>query len=202
MSESREVAIIVSKLRDIWRDAENEGVPLSHIWECLDKEISSSREASWSAQWGCRLFLALLITVILHVIMLQIFNESRSICAFPAPVLLAEMIHPLVNCSNCLDINEAPRLGDLTRKEFALNHAHNLRPVVVVGGALHWPAMQVFSYDYLRSLYSRLYPEAITDMTSKGQFFSYSSNIHNLKDLFELTGESAATAADRWYVGW
>jgi hypothetical protein len=90
---------------------------------------------------------------------------------------------------------------NITRKEFALHYAHSSQPVVVVRAALHWSAMQVFSYDYFRNLYST-FPDAIDADTSKGQFFSYNSNIRNLKELFDLPSERAAMTTERWYIGW
>jgi len=61
--------------------------------------------------------------------------------------------------------------------------------------------MEVFSYNYFKDLYQQS-PEAIDSDTEKGQFFSYSSNIRNLKELFELSSEGVSMATEKWYIGW
>ena len=196
---------VLSGLHNVLGDAKQSGVPLEVILNCLDNEInSSSRSAPWST-WNFVSFIlfklipALLLVVLLYYPLQQLINGS--VCVLPAPTLITGPIHPLANCSMCQGVTEAPRLVNLTRKDFALHYAHSLQPVVVVGAALHWPAMQMFSYDYFRILYSSI-PEAINTDTSKGQFFSYSSNIRNLKELFDLPSERAAMVTERWYVGW
>ena len=194
---------VLSGLHNVLRDAEQSGVPLKAILNCLDNEINSSSR-SWST-WNFvsftsfKLIPALVLVVLLHIPLLQVI--SGSVCILPAPLFITGLIHPLANCSACQGVTEAPRLVNLTRKNFVLHYAHSLQPIVVVEAALHWPAMEVFSYDYFRSLYSS-YPEAINADTSKGQFFSYSSNICNLKELFDLPSERAAMVAEKWYVGW
>lgn len=185
-------------------------MPLEDILKCLDNETKPIKSSFIIYPARCSLqnlisftffkvIPALFCVFLLHFPLLQLFTGST--CVLSPPLMLTEIMHPLVNCSMCQGVTEAPRFVNLTRKEFALHHAHSSRPIVVVGAALDWPAMQVFSYDYFRGLYYS-FPESLDADTSKGQFFSYSSNIHDLKELFELTSERAAMITERWYIGW
>ena len=73
--------------------------------------------------------------------------------------------------------------------------------MVIEGAADDWSAMNVFSYDYFKDLYLRT-PGSLDDDNIKGQFFSYSSNIMDLKELFNLPVERAEMKIERWYIGW
>lgn len=214
MAKAKAKEAAVSHLGSVLKDADKSGVPLKHIVYCLNNEakaLNSLNRAALPARWSSflgyaaaftlfKLVPCIMIGLLLQALILQLLN--RSSCVFPAPLLLCEMfIQPLANCSVCEGIAEAPRLVNISRKEFALYHAHSSRPIVVIGAALKWPAMETFSYDYFRNLYNS-YPDAINIDTSTGQFFSYSSNIRNLKELFELPSERAAMTVDKWYVGW
>lgn len=198
----------MSSLSEALKDAEKVGVPLEDILNCLNTETKPIRSTAHQSRYCIRntpsfivlqLVPAVSLVFLLHFPLLKLLSGAS--CLFPAPVLFMGMIHPLANCSVCLGVTEAPRLLNLTPKDFALHHAYSSRPIIVAEAALHWSAMHVFSYDYFQSLYSR-YPDAIDADTNEGQFFSYSSNIRNLKELFELTGERVAMTTESWYIGW
>ena len=198
----------MSSLLEALRDAEKAGVTLEDILKCLNTKTKPIRSVARQWRYSLRnsasfIFLqlmpALSLVFLLHFPLMKLLSGAS--CLLPAPVLLRGMIHPLANCSACQGVTEAPRLLNLTPKDFALHHAYSSRPIVVAEAALHWPAMHMFSYEYFRSLYYR-YPDAIGADTSKGQFFSYSANIRNLKELFELPSERVAMTTERWYIGW
>ena len=198
----------LSSLRLILSDAERTGTSLQEILSLLDEERGSDRNGeSWNARraacavWSLiqRLFTiipCLFIGFLLHAAVLQVL--SGSFCVVPMPMVIAGMMTPPANCDVCQGVKGAPRLVNPSRKEFVLHHAHTSRPIVVVGAALNWSAVEVFSYEYFRRIYQR-FPDAID---SDGQFFSYSSNIQNLKELFELSSERATMTSERWYIGW
>lgn len=192
---------ILASLRKIVSEANKAGIPVHDIVFHLDKEIQLNGVTRWTRlrTWVPCILPCLLVVFLLHVPFVQLWNGS--FCVFPTPMVMVGMIQPLANCSICQGLTEAPRLVNLSRKDFALHHAHSSRPIVVVGAALNWSATQELSYEYFQSLYQR-YPDAIQNDMAKGQFFSYSSNIRNLKDLFELSSERAAMTHERWYIGW
>lgn len=194
---------VVSSLLEIIRDAERGGVPLEDTLKCLDNEARSFTHPYTSRylprKSASYIVLAISFVFLLHFPLWKLLGGAS--CLLPAPVLLREVIPPLVNCSICQGVTEAPRLVNLTRKHFALHHAHSSQPIVVAEAALHWQAMHMFSYDYFRNLYDK-YPDAVGADTTKGQFFSYSSNIRNLKELFDISSERVAMTTERWYIGW
>ena len=110
-------------------------------------------------------------------------------------------MHPKFDCNFCEGLTGAPRQTNLSQYEFVHKYAYTSRPILVVGAASDWPAMDVFSYDYFKSLYQQS-PEAIESDMESGQFFSYSSNIQNLKDLFDLSSERVSMTTEKWYIGW
>ena len=208
-SDGKESSAIHSRLSQILSDAERSGVTHNEIMALLDLQKEPSARVPGTA--GMREFLYralltspakwylvpfLLVTSIFYIPTLQLWNHSS--CIFPAPVI---MVQPLADCAVCRGVTGAPRLVGISRKNFSLHHAHSSRPIVVVGAALDWPALEIFSYEYFRGLYQN-FPDAIDSDTSKGQFFAYSSNIPTLKDLFQLSPERAAMTTESWYIGW
>ena len=101
----------------------------------------------------------------------------------------------------CEGVTGAFRFANLSREDFVRNHAYSAKPIVVEGAALGWSAMDVFSYEYFKDLYLRI-PGSLDDDNIKGQFFSYSSNIMDLKDLFRQPTKHAEMKTERWYIGW
>ena len=200
----------VSSLCELLKESEKVGISLEDILKCLDsKDVSAGVSRSWwrskCSIWKWFRFTVLNILPVLFLAFLlyfpvvQLINESP--CVLHAPMGFGEIMHPIVNCSMCKGLTEAPRLTNLSRHEFMERHAHSSRPIVVVGAASHWPAIDIFSYDYFKGLYQS-HPDGIETDMNTGQFFSYSSNIKNLKELFELSSESAAMETERWYIGW
>jgi histone arginine demethylase JMJD6 len=199
-----EESCVLSSLRKIVSDGDNAGIPLHEILATLDEERKPTKATSItrlrnSVSCTPLIIPCLIFGLLLHVPVLQIWNGS--FCALPTPAMMIGMIQPVADCNVCEGVAEAPRLVNLSRKDFALQHAHSSKPIVVVGAALNWSAMEVLSYEYFQSLYQR-YPDAVDGDMSKGQFFSYSSNIRHLEDLFELSSERAAMISERWYIGW
>ena len=199
-----EESFVLSSLRNIVSDGDNAGIPLHEILATLDEERKPTKATSITRlrnYMSCSLAIipCLIFGLLLHVPVLQIWNGS--FCALPTPAMMFGMIQPIADCNICEGVAEAPRLVNLSRKDFALQHAHSSKPIVVVGAAMNWSAMDVLSYEYFQSLYQR-YPDAVDGDMSKGQFFSYSSNIRHLEDLFELSSERAAMISERWYIGW
>lgn len=101
----------------------------------------------------------------------------------------------------CEGVTGALRFVNLSREDFVHHHAYSAKPIVVEGAALGWSAIDVFSYDYFKDLYQQI-PGSLADDNIKGQFFSYSSNIMDLKDFFQLPTEQAEMKTERWYIGW
>ncbi len=112
-----------------------------------------------------------------------------------------EIVTPLVDCSICEGVTGAPRFSNISQDEFVKNYAYNGKPILVEGAVLHWSAIKVFSYEYFKNLYLSA-PSSLEEDGNRGQFFSYSSNVHDLHHLFSLPDEVASMSAEKWYIGW
>lgn len=139
------------------------------------------------------------LAVLLYFPVSEVLSHSPCLVSQIPP--FGEVMHPKLDCDFCEGLRGAPHLTNLSQYEFVSEYAYTSRPILVVGAASGWPAMEVFSYNYFKDLYQQS-PEAIDSDTEKGQFFSYSSNIRNLKELFELSSEGVSMATEKWYIGW
>jgi hypothetical protein len=89
----------------------------------------------------------------------------------------------------------------MTREYFMKHHAYTGIPVLVKGGAANWTAVEVFSYKYLKKLYTNMKAlEAFVEQ--KCQFFAYKTNFRTLADVFSMSKKRAALKKDQWYIGW
>ena len=130
----------------------------------------------------------------------KLLAGSRCLLSEVSP--FGEAVTPIVDCSICEGVREAPRLpSNLSMDDFIRNYAYTSRPILVEGAVSNWSALGVFSYDYFKSLYMR-FEEALEDDHNSGQFFAYSSNIRDLKGLFSLPSDVATMETEKWYIGW
>lgn len=85
--------------------------------------------------------------------------------------------------------------ANVTREEFE-PWAYLSRPLVVRGGALHWPALHVFSESFFRSLYDGV-PGSYGDVAQECQFLPFRTHYLTLQEA--LTRQ---TRPEHWYFGW
>ena len=211
---------VISELYELFEQSEKNGISLEDIFKCVYSNVGSttiddsydelntpySKKSHWRHYVSkgihfsvLQLLPFLFLGFLFYFPMAQLMYTSP--CIMHTPVPLVEVTHPIINCTMCQGLTEAPRLKNLSRNEFMEHHAHSLRPIVVVGAASRWPAIEVFSYDYFKKLYQN-YPESVEADMNTGQFFSYSSNIRNLKELFEIPHNQLSVENERWYIGW
>lgn len=89
----------------------------------------------------------------------------------------------------------------MTQERFIKEYAYSGIPVLVKGGASHWPALETFSFKYFKKLYIRM--KALEKFEERQcQFFSYKTNLRTLRDVFEMSKKRAALKKDQWYIGW
>ena len=206
---------VVSRLCDILLEAKSTGLSDQQLKKnlqqirladvCKIEEKDSTEPGVYKT--GCNLLNCLVFKVYPLVFLLSLFAYplfklvTGSPCLISEVTPLGEALIPFVDCKICENVTEVPRLTNLSREEFVHKYAYTSKPILVVGAALGWPALEVYSYDYFKSLYLNT-PGALDDDMIQGQFFSYSSSIRDLKELFELPSEVAAMAEERWYIGW
>ncbi|KAK3884595.1 hypothetical protein Pcinc_011151 [Petrolisthes cinctipes] len=85
--------------------------------------------------------------------------------------------------------------ANVTREEFE-PWAYLSRPIVVRGGALHWPALHIFSESFFRSLYDGV-PGSYSDVAHDCQFLPFRTYYLNLQEAL-----ARQTRPKHWYFGW
>ena len=165
-------------------------------------DVTDSLSERLCSTMNCLLFK---VYPIVFLLLLTAYPLSRMAmgysCLLTEVSPFGEAVTPVVDCSICEGVTSAPRLTNLTRDDFVRNHAYTSRPILVVGAALNWSAVEVFSYDFFKGLYMTS-PGSLDEDNDKGQFFPYSSDIRDLKELFSLPSEVATMETEKWYIGW
>ena len=212
-----EAETAVTKIREILDRARSSGLTDKEITKFLEengytakaKTKATQNETDGDAPYrkACSLLNCLVFKVYPIIFALLLMAYPLFNLLVGAPCLLAEMspfgeaVTPMVDCAICEGVTGAPRLTNLTQDDFIHNYAYTSRPILVVGAVSDWPATKVFSYDYFKSLYLKS-PESLEEDNNSGQFFAYSSNIKDLKDLFSLPSDVATMETEKWYIGW
>ena len=209
---------MVSHIKEILKRAKSRGMSNEEIRKCLiqngyslnlltDKKTDEEIPLDPIGPQLWRYFNCLMFKVYPIIFALVLLSYPLFKMVTGSPCLLQEIspfgeaVTPIVDCKICEGVTEAPRLVNITQDDFIRNYAYTSRPVLVVGAVSNWSAVDIFSYDYFKSLYMNA-PESLEEDHNKGQFFAYSSNIRDLKDLFSLPSEVATMETEKWYIGW
>lgn len=206
----------VSRVRGIVKQARSRGLTDAEIVRCFQEngyshahESAAGKPAEDFDPWkrSCTIlnFLLFKFYPILFILLLPVFPAFKmyagSACLLRELSPFGEAVTPVVDCAMCEDVTEAPRLFNLSKDDFIRNHAYTSKPILVVGAVSHWSALDVFSYDYFKSIYMDSL-DSLEDDHSSGQFFAYGSNVRDLKDLFALPSDVATMETEKWYIGW
>ncbi len=195
---------VEAKIRKILEQAKSQGMTDKEIKDLVSKNGYSLSDIN---QRTCNILNCLIFKVYPVIFVLALLAYPLIEMIKGSPCLLVELspfgeaVTPIVNCKMCEGVTEAPRLTNLSEDHFIRNYAYTSKPLLVVGAVSNWSALNVFSYEFFKSLYHRL-PESLSEDNDKGQFFSYGSNIRDLKNLFSLPSEMAAMKSEKWYIGW
>lgn len=130
-------------------------------------------------------------------------NAFRGIrCLVPNNFVVYEATRPVEDCSYCINVTEATILPNLTREEFAL-YAYSPKPIVIKKAALHWPAMQMFTFKFFKDLYGRI-DESFNSVDEECQFLHFKSDFIYFKDVLHMNEKRARNdpGEKSWYVGW
>lgn len=204
----------VTRIRGILDQARSRGLTDGEITKCLEEngytptaKPKAKSKVDDPYKKGCSILNCLLFKVYPVIFVLLLLAYPLYNLVIGSPCLVAEVspfgeaVTPVIDCNICEGVTEAPRLTNLTQDDFIRNYAYTSRPLLVVGAVLDWPAIEVFSYDYFKSLYLKS-PESLEEDSNSGQFFAYSSNIKDLKELFSLPSDVATMESEKWYIGW
>ena len=201
------MAELQQRLATVLEEAKENGVSDVIVRKILESELSSLpkyRSTKCTVGRVCYvvLFNLLPVLAVLLVIGYGVWNYSQDHpCYYFVPEPLQEILGPLADCDFCKGVNHAPKLSNLNRVEFIQKYGFSGQPIIVTDATSTWKASSVFSYQFFKQLYlSR--PGSLENDTDFGQFFQYSSNIRNLRELFNMSEDSVKFKDERWYIGW
>ena len=202
---------MVSRIRKVIKRARQRGMSDEDIKKCFRQNgYVETADTDDQDPWrrSCSLLSCLLFKLypLIFLLLLLSYPLFRLLGGYACLLVeispFGEAVNPVVDCKICESVTEAPRLpANLSKDDFIRNYAYTSRPVLVVGAVSNWSALEVFSYDYFKSLYMNS-PGSLEEDNDRGQFFAYSSNIRDLKDLFSLPSEVATMETEKWYIGW
>ena len=206
MGDEREA---VGRIRKVIKRARERGMSDREIKDCFREEgLNPEQETEFDPlQKSCSILNCLVFKIypVIFLIMLLAYPVFRLFAGYACLLVevspFGEAVNPVVNCKICEGVMGAPRLRDLSPDDFIRNYAYTSKPILVEGAVANWSALEAFSYDYFKSLYLNR-PESLEGDNDGGQFFSYSSNIRDLKELFSLPSDVATMAKEKWYIGW
>ena len=75
-------------------------------------------------------------------------------CALPIPEFLNSITRPISDCSMCIGLKEIKSVDFISKEEFLNKYAYTAVPLVVKYAAKNWSATNVFSFQFLKNLYS------------------------------------------------
>ena len=130
----------------------------------------------------------------------DIFDET-SPCSIDNSILVIEAGRPVADCNMCKGLKEVPKISGLTPEEFVEKFAYSSRPLVVTDATKSWTAIQQFSYEYFRKLYTES-ETALNSTEEECQFFPYQTEFHTLRQVFSMSKARAEFKAEPWYIGW
>ncbi len=201
---------VLTELTAILESAKSAGLSESDIKDCLEQEgliptPPPDPALLMKKAWWIMELIVFKVYPLLFLAALLAYPGYKAYTGSPCLVSevfpLAEAVIPFVDCKICEGVTQAPRLTNLSQEEFIRSYAYESKPILVVGAARDWPALDLFSYDYFKDLYlSR--PGSLKGDNEEGQFFAYSSTINDLEDLFAMPSEKASMATEKWYIGW
>lgn len=152
---------------------------------------------------GINFTLLLLIMVSISAIMLNGKEFSLSRCIIDNNYFLMEMTRPIADCKICQNVENFIVLENVSKEEFS-SYAYLGHPLLVKGGCLNWTALNVFDFDFFKSLYSST-PGAFESVEDECQFFPFRTTFLSLYEVLHMPEERAKMTspdAETWYIGW
>lgn len=148
----------------------------------------------------------ILLPVVVVFLGLSVVNvDSTSPCLVDTEMVFwNEITRKPSECSKmCVDVEEVPRVSNLSKKEFIANYAYNGHPVVITDAAQNWSAVGKFSFNFFKRLYANNMEAAENFDDDQGCiFFPYKSGFENLAEVLRMPKKRAEWKGKPWYIGW
>ena len=104
-----------------------------------------------------------------------------------------------VDCRVCKDVDKIDEyhVSELTVDMFQHLYAYTARPVVIRNATLHWPAMKVLDFQWLKEAYT-----SDPEILEKTCWYNNYNSLHlnSLRAVFRMPVEDVTSSL--WYVGW
>lgn len=106
------------------------------------------------------------------------------------------------DCGFCENVRQIDKIKNISAGDFANNYISTGKPVVITDGARGWTALETFSFDFFKDLYTSSDHEEPTQ--SNCQFFPYKTEFKSLEEALNMnTARARLSEGERsWYIGW
>lgn len=112
-----------------------------------------------------------------------------------------EVTRPLFKCKYCENLRVFPTATDLDPERFEQEFAYTGVPVVVRKGASNWTALDTFSVQFFREIYTSKegYIDQVNDQC---QFLAFLSKWETLGEALNMSRAEETFTEEKWYFGW
>ncbi|XP_060572189.1 uncharacterized protein LOC132730319 [Ruditapes philippinarum] len=133
----------------------------------------------------------------------EMFQIDSWRCMVENNAVVSEMTRPLVPCTFCSTLNSISVEYAISLNDFRTKYAYSSVPVLIKNATHNWSAMDIFSYQYLKDLYTDT-EGALKSVDEECQFFHYNTDFENLTEVFNMSDARAnfAEGEKPWYIGW
>lgn len=124
-------------------------------------------------------------------------------CLLETNMYFMEITRPQFDCSICESLKEIPVVVNISKDDFKDKYAFTAVPVLIKDATSNWTAMETFSYDYFKGIYTKD-PEILKAVVEECQFFPYNTEFRTLSEVFNMKLERAhyEDGQEPWYIGW
>lgn len=129
-------------------------------------DISKSHPGIRISKFKCFIVNLAILKIILIAYNYKYFQSAD--CFLKMPDKLSHAFRKPENCDFCRTVTQIDRVSDLSSELFEEKYAYTGTPVIVTDATGNWTAIDVFSFNYLKSVQQNVY---YGNEESKCQFF-------------------------------
>lgn len=209
----RKVILNSSKKSDFIKNSEKKG----NIWnfekeskQTINKKINRKRKCSskglfWNKYIFAVVFVIGLISAsaVFQDSIQEMFEIDTWRCIVENNAVISEMTRPIIACNFCSTLKSVSIEYAISLQNFSTKYAYTSVPVLIKNATYNWSAMEIFSYQYLKNLYTDI-EGALSSVDEECQFFHYNTDFENLTEVFSMSDARANfTEGEKpWYIGW
>lgn len=206
LQEAREAGITSKKIKDTYMVVKKELHYSVNKYEC---KCAGATRAMSAKQWQLRGLVGALVTLAVGVALFYygaFLNGElvTSKCLVRNNYIIMEATRPRTKCERvCSAVGGAMELSaNISQEEFG-RWAYLSQPLVVRGGAAHWPALDKLSVGFLQSLYNSV-EGSYEAVAEDCQFLPFRSEFLDLRSALAMHPARAAArrGTKHWYFGW